>query len=177
MNWTEEEQLAYWINVYNAFTVKLILNHYPLNSIKDISDGLPMINSPWDIKFFKIGTLPMDLNTVEHQILRKQFEEPRIHFAINCASISCPRLREEAFVAEQLELQLEDQTQDFIHDISKNIINESTTELSSIFNWFQGDFTKEGTLLEFIGRYNPELKQTNDIQYLEYDWGLNDLKH
>ena len=113
-NWNEAEQLSYWINAYNAFTVKLIIDHYPLKSIKDIAGNLPMINSPWDMKFFKIGGVDFDLNTIEHEILRKKFEEPRIHFAINCASFSCPKLRNEAFEANKLEEQLEDQTNYFM---------------------------------------------------------------
>ena len=90
--WSEEEQLAYWINAYNAYTVKLILMHYPVRSIKDIGSSIqiPFVNSPWDIKFIQIGDKKLDLNNIEHSILRKEFEEPRIHFAINCASFSCP---------------------------------------------------------------------------------------
>ena len=123
-NWDDNEKLAYWINAYNAFTVKLIIDHYPLKSIKNISEGLPMIDSPWDIKFFKIGNLDFDLNTIEHEILRKKFNEPRIHFAINCASFSCPKLRNEAFTASQLETQLEEQAHTFINNSDKNIILE-----------------------------------------------------
>ena len=96
-NWNEAEQLAYWINAYNAYTVKLIIDNYPLKSIKDIKKGLPFINSVWDIKFIKIEGATYDLNNIEHSILRTKYNEPRIHFAINCASFSCPNLRPEAF--------------------------------------------------------------------------------
>jgi hypothetical protein len=102
-NWTQAQKLAYWINAYNAFTVKLIIDHYPIKSIKEISEGLPMINSPWDLKFFKIMGIEFDLNTIEHTILRGQFREPRIHFAINCASVSCPQLRDEAYTDIKLQ--------------------------------------------------------------------------
>lgn len=173
-NWSEAEQLAYWINAYNAFTVKLILDHYPLTSIKDIANGLPMINSPWDIKFFKIGETDMDLNTIEHEILRKQFAEPRIHFAINCASFSCPRLRNEAFEANTLEQQLEDQTYGFIYNPDKNRISDSSIQLSSIFSWFEGDFTKEGDLISFIRPYKVDIREDLKIEYIEYDWLLNE---
>ena len=173
-NWSEEEQLAYWINAYNAFTVKLILDHYPLKSIKDIGGGgITMINSPWDIKFFTIGEVSMDLNTIEHEILRKQFDEPRIHFAINCASISCPKLRNEAFTAEKLEEQLEDQAMDFINDPSKNLFTDTYIHLSSIFNWFESDFTKQTDLLSFIAAYKIDLNRSAKLSFLEYDWGLN----
>jgi len=174
-NWSDEEKIVYWINAYNAFTVKLILDHYPIKSIKDIGDGLPMINSPWDLKFFKIGETQFDLNTIEHEILRKQFNEPRIHFAINCASISCPKLRNEAFVVEQLENQLEDQARQFINNPTKNIIKEDKMLLSKIFNWFASDFKKEKSVIAFIQAYTDiTLSENVDIEYLDYDWNLNE---
>lgn len=173
-NWTEEEQLAYWINAYNAFTVKLIADNYPLKSIKSIVDGLPMVNSPWDIKFFKIGNVSFDLNTIEHEILRKQFNEPRMHFAINCASFSCPKLRNEAYVATIIETQLEEQTRDFINSADKNSINEKETKLSKIFNWFQSDFGEKSMVLDFIKTYEPSLNEANKIEYMEYSWALNE---
>ena len=99
--WSKNEQLAYWINVYNAFTVKLIVDFYPTKSIRDLGPRIkiPLIKDVWHYKFFKIAGVEMSLDEVEHSILRKEFEEPRIHFAINCASVSCPPLLNEAFVA------------------------------------------------------------------------------
>ncbi len=173
-NWTEKEHLAYWINAYNAFTVKLILNHYPLKSIKDIGGGSALSNSPWDLKFFKLGGIDFDLNTIEHEILRVKYKEPRIHFAINCASFSCPILRNEAYTAEQLESQLEDQTRLFIYNPEKNNITEKETKLSSIFNWFASDFKVHGDVMSFIKKYQPVLDLNNDVQYLEYKWNLNE---
>lgn len=175
-NWTNEEKLAYWINAYNAFTVQLILDHYPIQSIKDISNGLPMINSPWDIKFFKIGGTKMDLNTIEHEILRKEYDEPRIHFAINCASFSCPKLRNEAYIGATLEMQLEDQAKSFIQNQDKNLITGDETKLSKIFSWFAGDFTKDTDILTFIGKYHPDVDVENKVMYLDYDWSLNIIK-
>ncbi len=172
-NWTKDEKLAYWINAYNAFTIKLIIDHYPLESIKDIVDGLPMINSPWDIKFFRVGETPFDLNTIEHEILRKAFEEPRIHFAVNCASFSCPKLRNEAYTAENLEKQLEAQAFDFLNNPQKNYINNEVTKLSKIFDWFQSDFTKQSDLKSFIDKYNNSINKNNKVEYLEYNWVLN----
>jgi hypothetical protein len=171
--WSDEVELAYWINAYNAFTIKLILNHYPLESIKDISDGLLMINSPWDIKFFNIGDIPFDLNTIEHDILRKRFNEPRIHFAINCASISCPVLLNVAYESEHLDRQLEEQTAGFINDSSKNMITEDVMRLSLLFSWFKSDFTKEEGLFSFLQKYRANLKLKNQIEYMDYNWGLN----
>ncbi len=174
-NWPQDERLAYWINAYNAFTVKLIIDHYPVQSIKDIASGIPMIDSPWDIKFFKIGEMDMDLNTIEHQILRKKFDEYRIHFAINCASQSCPRLRDEAFVSSSLEKQLEDQEASFMLDNTKNKITVDEIALSSIFSWFESDFTKEHTIMDLIKSYHPFVDATKDIEYMEYDWSLNGI--
>ncbi len=173
-NWSEAEKLAYWINAYNAFTVKLILDHYPLKSIKDIGGGLPMINSPWDIPFFNIGKTPFDLNTIEHEILRKQFDEPRIHFAMNCASLSCPKLRNEAFTAQKLESQLEDQAKAFLNDPDKNIITDESIQLSKIFDWFKKDFTQRMDLLAFIQQYRPDLNRELKLEFLDYNWSLNE---
>lgn len=172
--WQDAEQLAYWINAYNAFTVKLILDHFPIASIKGIGGDVPMINSPWDIKFFKLGEVDFDLNTIEHGILRKQFDEPRIHFAINCASISCPVLRNEAYTTEQLEEQLQDQTLIFLLDASKNNLDASPIELSPIFSWFENDFTKGGNLIQYINQFlATPLLAKSQIKYNDYDWGLN----
>ena len=171
-NWTEAEQMAYWINAYNAFTVKLIIDYYPLKSIKDISNGI--LSKPWDIKFFKIDGVDFNLNTIEHEILRVDFSEPRIHFAINCASFSCPKLRNEAFVGERLEEQLEDQTIAFLHNTDKNIINEKETKLSPLFNWFESDFTKHESIASFVKKRHHSFNEQNDISYLDYDWTLNE---
>lgn len=172
-NWNKNDKLAYWINAYNAFTIKLILDNYPLESIKHISIGLPMINSPWDIKFFKIANIDFDLNTIEHEILRKEFAEPRIHFAINCASFSCPKLRNEAFESKKLDDQLNDQTKAFILNNDKNVISASQSKLSKIFAWFESDFENSGGVSKFIKQYNSIFNPENKITYLEYDWTLN----
>jgi len=174
-NWSEKEQLAYWINAYNAFTVKLIIDHYPLKSIKNIGDGLPMVNSPWDIKFFKIGKTDFDLNTIEHEILRKKFKEPRIHFAINCASVSCPKLRNEAYTSEVIDTQLEDQAKQFINNPIKNNISETELQLSKIFDWFKSDFIKGKTLFDFLQQYtNVKISNDHKVKFMKYDWNLNE---
>ncbi len=174
-NWSEEEQLAYWINAYNAFTVKLIIDHYPVKTIKQLGGAVTMVNSAWDIKFFKVGGIDFDLNTIEHQILRKNYNEPRIHFAINCASFSCPRLRNEAFEAAQLEAQLEDQTKGFLNNNEKNIITSEGMKLSKIFDWFKSDFLKKESLISFLQKYTDvELSESMEIEYLDYGWDLNE---
>ena len=120
--WSKNQQLAYWINVYNAFTVKLIVDNYPTKSIRDLGPSLkiPLIKDVWHYKFFKIAGVEMSLDEVEHSILRKEFEEPRIHFAINCASVSCPPLLNEAFVVDRLEEQLTRVATAFVNDPTRN---------------------------------------------------------
>ena len=174
-NWTKDEQLAYWINAYNAFTVKLIVDNYPTKSIKDIKNGIPFVSTVWDIKFIKIEGATYDLNNIEHGIVRKQFDEPRIHTALNCASISCPKLRNEAFTAERLDAQLEDQMKYFVNNSVKNKITADNLQLSKLLKWYKGDFTKKESLIEFLNKYS-EVKIDKDakISHLDYDWNLNE---
>jgi hypothetical protein len=175
--WSKNEQLAYWINVYNAFTVKLIVDFYPTKSIRDLGPRIkiPLIKDVWHYKFFKIAGVEMSLDEVEHSILRKEFEEPRIHFAINCASVSCPPLLNEAFVAANLENQLTRVTTTFINDPTRNKISIQSAQLSSIFSWFKGDFTKKGTLIEFLNRYSKvKISPNARISFLDYNWNLNE---
>ncbi len=175
--WKQEEKLAYWINAYNAFTVLLIIENYPLTSIKDLNSliSIPFINTIWDKEFIHISDFSYSLNDIEHGILRKQFEEPRIHFAINCASVSCPNLRSEAYTAENLFSQLEMQSRLFINDESKNLIGNKNLKISKIFSWFGGDFKKNETLIAFLNKYSEvDIKENADISFMEYDWSLND---
>lgn len=177
-SWGKEEQMAYWINAYNAFTVKLIVDHYPVASIKDIKKGIPFVNTVWDIKFIRIEGQTYDLNNIEHGILRKDFKDARIHAALNCASYSCPRLRAEAFVAGKLESQLEDAMRTFVNDPLRNRVSADKAEISQIFSWFSGDFKSDaGSVRDFINRYaKVKLKPEGKISHLEYDWKLNDAR-
>lgn len=173
--WSKDERLAYWINAYNAFTVELIIKNYPCKSIKDLGGAIYKVNTPWDIKFITIQGITYDLNNIEHDIIRKEFNEPRIHFAVNCASVSCPNLRNEAFVASRLNEQLDDQARKFINDKSKNNISANSAQLSKLFTWFKGDFTKQGTVVAFINKYSTvKLGEKAKIDYLEYNWNLNE---
>jgi len=168
-NWTKNEKLAYYINLYNAGTVKLIIENYPLKSIKDI-------NSPWGKKRLKIGKRRLSLGNLEHNMLRKM-NEPRIHFAINCASYSCPKLLNVAFTASEMEEQLTQATKDFLSDRKRNKITKEKAELSEIFKWFKGDFTADGTLLEYINQYTEEkISNNTKVEYLDYNWSLNEAK-
>lgn len=179
MDWSREEKLAYWINAYNAFTLDIVIRNYPLQSIKDIRRwSIPFVNTVWDIPFIEIEGETYSLNHLEHHILRVEFDEPRIHFAINCASVSCPPLRKEVFVADRLDSQLEEQAVLFINDPSRNRILSDRVELSSIFSWFKGDFTKEGSLINYVRRYS-EIQPSDDarLSYLDYDWALNGIEN
>lgn len=175
--WSREQQMAYWINAYNAFTVQLVIRHYPVKSIKDIGSKFQVtfINTVWDIKFINIEGDKMDLNNIEHGILRKKFRDPRIHFAINCASNSCPQLRNEAFDPEKLDKQLEEQAIAFINDPSKNIIRADGIKISKIFSWFKGDFTRSSSLIDFLNTYSKvKINAKVKIDYVKYDWELNE---
>ena len=114
------------------------------------------------------------MNTIEHEILRKQFIEPRIHFAINCASFSCPRLRMEAFEANKLEAQLADQAKYFINNPDKNNISDQGTKLSKIFSWFESDFNKKSSVKAFLKKYHTTFNEEQELEYLDYNWTLNE---
>jgi len=175
-NWNKNARKAYWINAYNAFTIKLVLDHYPVESIRDIKRGIPFINSVWDIEFISLQGLEYSLNDIEHKILRKNFDDPRIHFAINCASISCPRLHYRAFEASGLEEQLDLAAYDFINDPTKNMVEKDMAKLSKIFSWFRGDFKNSETpsIKDYINKYSEEkIDDSGSIDYLEYNWSLN----
>ncbi len=175
--WSNNEKKAYWINAYNAFTLKLIIDNYPVKSIKDIGPfiQIPFVNTPWAKEFFKIGGQDMKLDRIEHDILRKKFNDPRIHFTLVCASRSCPQLRNEAYEAVRLDEQLNDQGRIFLADRSKNIITSDELQLSKIFSWFKGDFTKNGSLIDFLNRFSPvKINKDADIDHLSYNWDLNE---
>ncbi len=158
-------KLAYWINAYNSLTIKLILENYPLKSIKEIK-------SPWNSKCFRTRETEYSLGDIEHQILRKM-DDPRIHFAINCASVSCPKLLNTAFQEKQLETQLIQATRSFLLDSTKNILSKNKLNLSKIFFWFEKDFGSKEERLGFIEKYSNLEFNNPKINYLDYDWMLN----
>ncbi len=186
----EASRLAFWINAYNAFTLKLVAQEYPVDSIHDLGTGGRIIGwllnrTPWDIRFAEIGDRTYTLNEIEHDILRVEFEEPRIHFAIVCAAVSCPPLRSEAYLPDRLEEQLAEQIHGFLHDVHSNRFDRGsrTATLSPIFSWFKKDFgSKEVALLAFVAPYlDPETKTSIqrdtaewNVDYSVYDWSLND---
>jgi hypothetical protein len=164
-NWPQAQQLAYWINAYNALTVQLILQHYPLKSIRDIQ-------KPWDQEVFKTAEKAYTLNNIEHDILRKM-GEPRIHFAINCASVSCPILQNKPFVGNQLEDQLEAATRRFLLDTTKNNFSSAPPQVSRIFLWFGKDFGSREERKIFLERFIEKNLPSEKLDYLDYDWSLN----
>ena len=175
--WSRNEQMAYWINAYNAFTVQLIVRNYPLKSIKDIKSGLAFVNSVWDIKFIRLQGFDYDLNNIEHNILRPVFKDARVHAAINCASYSCPRLLDEAFTAQNLESQLNAAMRGFVNDPLRNRIGPDKAEISEIFKWFKGDFERDGTLRDFLNRYlEVKLTKSTEISHIDYNWALNEAR-
>jgi len=181
-NFSEKQRLAFLINSYNALTVKLILDHYPVKSIKDIGG---IFSSPWKEKFFTLFGEKHRLDDIEHEMIRKKFNEPRIHFALVCASKDCPGLRNEAFVVLRLDEQLENAANSFLRDSKRNSFNakDGVLSISSIFKWYGEDFSKKfGSVKSFIA---PRMAKTPDeeiaiksdkakIKYLDYDWSLNE---
>lgn len=169
-NWSKNEKMAYYINAYNAFTVELIIENYPLKSIKDL-------RRPWKRKFIPIGDEMLSLDDIEHGILRNM-NEPRIHFAVNCASVSCPKLYNKAFTANQLERQLDKLTREFINS-SENKISKNQLQLSKIFQWYEKDYLVNGirSLAHYVSQYTDiKINPNARVSFLYYDWALNEKK-
>ena len=169
------ERLAYWINLYNAFTIELILRNYPVKSIRDIRTQ--SAESPWKIDFINLPTAKLSLDNVENDIIRKHFLEPRIHFALVCAAVSCPPLRREAYLSNRLSVQLDDQARRFLQDPTKNRTKSNQLRISELFKWFEKDFKQGGGVLNYISKYvKSPLPVGATISYMTYDWGLNEQK-
>ncbi|GJM30006.1 MAG: hypothetical protein DHS20C17_26410 [Cyclobacteriaceae bacterium] len=166
-SWSRSQKLSYWINAYNAFTVKLILDNYPVKSIRDI-------DRPWGKKFIKLGDENYSLNQIEHDIVRPIFNEPRIHFALVCAAISCPKLLNQAYLPKTLNEQLDQQSRYFINESGKNQLNSDHIKISKLFKWYEKDFTNQGNLIDFLNQYsNQRISQKAKVEFLDYDWSLN----
>lgn len=176
--WNQNEQMAYWINAYNANTIKLILMHYPVKSIKDIGSKIqiPFVNTPWAIKFVKVGNETISLDNIEHGTLRKKFNDKRIHFALVCAARSCPRLRNEAYTGDKLDAQLDDQGTDFLNNPAKNAITPQKASLSKYFDWYKGDWNDDNRSVEYwVNKYSKtKINKDTQISFLDYNWALNE---
>lgn len=185
----EAERLAFWINVYNAWTLELINAHEERDSIRNINKtlGLLPLKGPWSEKRVRAAGRTLSLDEVEHGIIRKQFDEPRIHFALVCAALGCPPLRSEAYTGALLEEQLEDQARRFLlQSPGKNRVDtaEATVWVSPILTWYKEDFGgTDETLGRFLARYWPEgearqllLSGRFKLRKTEYDWTLNSVE-
>lgn len=185
-----KEELAFWINAYNAFTLKVICDHYPVKSINELHTGGLIIGTMikgtiWDKKFFAINGEEMSLNHIEHEIVRKKFHDPRAHFALVCASTSCPPLRSEAYEGLKLDQQLDDQARIFFADKNRNFFepDRKTAHLNKILDWYSKDFgPSKPEILLFVARFLPDdlsaaIKadpQKWKIVYTDYSWALNE---
>ncbi len=164
--WSRNKTLAFWINAYNANTIKLILKNYPLKSIMDLNNG-----KPWDVKWIKIDLRTLSLNNIENDIIRPKYKEPRIHFAVNCAAKSCPPLLNRAWTESNLNSNLERQTKSFINNSKYNTITAGNVEVSKIFDWYGKDF---GDLKSYLNKYsNTTIGAGTSINFKTYNWNLN----
>ncbi len=186
--WSKNDQLAFLINAYNAWTIELILTEYPnLKSIKDLGS---IIRSPWKQKFIPLFGKTVSLDHIEHSLIRGsgRYNEPRIHFAVNCASIGCPALRNTAYRGSTLSAQLQTATKDFLRDRSRNRLKDGRLQVSNVFKWYRGDFEKgwrgAKNLHQFLAIYAGSLGLTKGqqatlkagktkVSFLSYDWRLN----
>lgn len=169
--WSVNKQKAFWINAYNAYTLKIILENYPLKSITKIKKKG---KTAWKIPFVKVGNKLYTLDHIEHKILRKNLFDPKIHVGVNCASISCPKLSNIAFTEENIEAELTRLMNDFVNDPSKNKLSKKKVQISSIFDWFKEDFTKNNSVIDYLNTFSEiEINSNAKINYLKYDWSLN----
>ncbi len=178
--WSENQQMAFLINLYNAAALRLVIDHYPVKSIRDIGG---LATGPWDRRVIRLFGKKSSLGEVEHKMLRSDFDEPAIHFALVCAARGCPELRGEPYIAERLNQQFIDQGRRFLAAPKKNSVDvrNRIVYLSPIFKWYKADFVKKsGSVLEFVQFYlAPELSDELSeaefrIKYTQYDWSLND---
>ena len=173
--WSRAERMAFLINAYNAFTVEKILVRYP--DIRSIWDYGKLFGNPFKDEFFPLLGRRASLDWIEHDTLRKAYRDPRLHYVLNCASIGCPMLRAEPYVAARLETQLEDQARRFLSDASRNRYRDARLEVSKIFDWYKEDFEPRS---EYFARYADLLGadaaavRAARITFLDYDWALND---
>jgi hypothetical protein len=175
--WSKDDQLAFLINVYNATTIQLIIDAYPVDSIKSLGSFL---KSPWARESVQLFGKAISLDTLEHKIIRKNYSEPRIHFALVCAAMGCPPLRAEAYQGARLEVQLDDQARTFLATTAKNRIDTERKKLllSPIFDWYRDDFEAASkSLAGFVAPYlgaTEEVLASYGVDFTDYDWSLND---
>lgn len=167
----KQQQYAYWINLYNALTVNIILEHYPVSSITKIGGWFRF--GPWNLPLLEIASQKLTLNDIEHRILRPIWQDPRIHYVVNCASLGCPNLQSEAFTAQNIDRLLEKSTHEFINSEKGAKITKDQLILSSIYQWYADDFGSQAELMAHLSLYRPELTTYRGTIRYEYDWRLN----
>lgn len=166
-DWGRKKKMAYWINAYNAYTLKLIVKNYPISSITKLHGG-----KPWDVKWIKLNGKTLSLNNIENDILRPQYKDARIHFAVNCAAKSCPPLLNRAWTASNLESNFNKQAKAFINNSKYNSISGNSAKVSKIFEWYGEDF---GNLTDYLNKFaNSKIESSTTISFMEYDWALNE---
>ena len=171
---SQAEQYAYWVNLYNAITVELILDAYPVKSITKLG-GLFSFG-PWGDEVVTINSKALTLNDIEHRILRPIWQDPRTHYAVNCASLGCPNLQTQAFTAENTEALLEQAAREFVNSDKGVLVQKNKLQLSSIYDWFIADFGTQEQLIDHLNQYRTQpLSNVKNIDY-EYDWALNRAK-
>ncbi len=174
----KKEALAYWINLYNAVTLRLIIDNYPVGSIKDIGG---IFSSPWKKKLVIVNGKNLTLNQIENEIIRPKFKDARIHFALNCASIGCPPLAAHAYQAGSLDRQLDKASKIALSQENWLKIDKSI-RVSKIFNWYGQDFIDySGSVRQYLARYRPDLRETildekKSLKFMDYNWDLNKTK-
>ena len=174
------EQMAYWINLYNALTIKVVLDHYPVDGIRDIDISPGFFSSgPWGKKLLEIEGEGVSLDDIEHRILRPIWQDPRIHYAVNCASVGCPNLIARAFLPNDLDEVLTANAKAFINTPRGVAVSNGEITVSSIYDWFQDDFGGNETgVIAHLKQYAEgatlaALKNAKSIEDYEYDWSLN----
>ncbi|MED7820349.1 MULTISPECIES: DUF547 domain-containing protein [unclassified Francisella] len=182
LKYNKNQQLAYWINMYNMLTIQVILQHYPVKSITDIDKGWFGNSKVWDQRVVKINGKELTLNDIEHRIIRPIWHDPRVHSAVNCASISCPNLSKEAYQGNQINAQLNKSFTTWINSSKGFEIKDNNIYISKIFDWYGSDFRDPTEMRQFVAKYltNKTKKEAilNDnktIYYQSYNWNLNQL--
>lgn len=168
-DWSKNKTMAYWINLYNAFTIYSIVEAYPVKSIMDIEGG-----KIWDKKTISIGGKSLTLNQIEKDKLLKRYKEPRVHFAVNCAAASCPPLLNKAWTEDNVQRYLSKQAKAFINNTKENSVTSTKLNISQIFNWYAGDFGGSDKIVAYFQKYSEvEIKDNAKVSFRDYDWSLN----
>lgn len=173
-NWSSNKAKAFWLNAYNAYTIKLIVESYPLRTIRDIKRKG---KTAWEIPIAKVGKHAYTLDYIEHKILRRWHDDPRIHVGINACSLSGSKFPNYVFTEKNVDKKLDKLMKEFINDEEKNKITAGKLELSKVFEWYKEDFIAKGTIADYVSKYSDvKINDNAEVSFLEYDWSLNDRR-